>query len=144
MSGVVTDLFIYPVKGSAVSCRARLRSSRAVGSPGDPAFALARPDGRSVAAGQRQALPKDQFLMLSKDERLAGWGSPLDPCSSHATVSVPDHEVLSCDLDASEGIAAFEQLFAGVLDVSKERGPAAGSLTRRTGAPIYPPCPRSL
>lgn len=125
MSGVVTDLFVYPVKGLSGQPLREVTREAGCGFPGDRAFALARPDGRYVA-GQRQSLPKDQFMMLAKDERLAGLRSRLDPDSSHATVSVRNHEVLSCDLDASEGIAAFQQLFARVLDLPKS-GAAAGS-----------------
>lgn len=122
MSGVVTDLFVYPVKGLSGRSLGEVALEPGCGFPGDRAFALARPDGRYVP-GQRQALPKDQFFMLAKDERLAGLRTRLDPGSSHVTVSVRNHEVLTCDLETSTGTAAFEQLFAHVLDLPEERGP---------------------
>lgn len=122
MSGVVTELFVYPVKGLSGQPLPEVELEPGCGFPGDRAFALARPDGRYVP-GERQALPKDQFFMLVKNERLAGLRTRLDPGSTHATVSVRDHEVLSCDLGTSAGIADFEHLFARVLDLPDGRGP---------------------
>jgi len=126
MSVVVTDLFVYPVKGLSGQPLRKVAREPGCGIPGDRAFALARPDGRYVA-GQRQALPKDQFMMLAKDERLAGLRSRLDPCSSHATVSVRDLRCSPATSTHPKASRPSEQLFARVLDLPKERGPAAGS-----------------
>ncbi len=122
MSGVVRDLFVYPVKGLSGQPLPEVALESGCGFPGDRAFALARPDGRYVP-GERQALPKDQFFMLAINERLAGLRTRLAPGSTDARVSVREHEVLSCDLETPDGVAAFEELFARVLDLPQERGP---------------------
>ncbi len=122
MTGIVTDLYVYPVKGLTGQPLHEVTLEPGRGFPGDRAFALARPDGQ-YRPGQRQAIPKDQFFVLVNYERLAGLRTQLDPQTKHATVSVRDHEVLACDLNTAEGIAAFEQLFARVLDQPEDRPP---------------------
>lgn len=122
MSGVITDLFVYPIKGLSGQPLREVELEPGCGFPGDRAFALARPDGQYVP-GQRQALPKEQFFMLAKNERLAGLRTRLAPGASQATVSVREHEVLSTDLKTSGGTAAFEQLFARVLDLPEGQRP---------------------
>jgi len=122
MNGVVTDLFVYPVKGLSAQPMHEVALEPGRGVPGDRAFALARPDGRYMP-GRSQTLPKDQFFVLLKNARLAGLRTRLDPGSRHITVSVRDHEVLSCDLGTPGGNAAFEELFARVLDLPEEQRP---------------------
>ncbi len=122
MNGVVTDLFVYPVKGLSAQPMHEVALEPGRGVPGDRAFALVRPDGRYMP-GRSQTLSKDQFFVLLKNARLAGLRTRLDPGSRHITVSVRDHEVLSCDLGTPGGIAAFEELFARVLDLPEEQRP---------------------
>lgn len=122
MTGVVTGLFVYPVKGLSGQPLPAVELERGRGFPGDRAFALARPDGRYVP-GSGQVLPKDQFFVLLTHERLAGLRTRLDPDLGRVTVFVRDHEVLSCDLTTPEGAAAFEQLYARVLDLPDDGPP---------------------
>ena len=122
MTGVVTDLSVYPVKGLSAQPLPEVALEPGRGVPGDRAFALARPDGRYVP-GRSQVLPKDQYFVLLRHARLAGLRTRLDPGSRHITVSVRGHEVLSCDLGAPDGVAAFEDLYARVLDLPGEQRP---------------------
>ena len=122
MTGVVTDLVVYPVKGLSGQPLSEVALESGRGFPGDRVLALARPDGQYVPGGRRR-LPKDQFFVLLQHERLAGLRTQVDPDTGHATVSVRDHEVLSCDLSTPRGAEAFEQLFARVLDLPAERPP---------------------
>lgn len=122
MSGAVTGLVVYPVKGLSGQPLADVALEPGRGFPGDRARALAKPDGRYVP-GTGQVLPKDQFFVLLEHERLAGLRTWVDPESGLARVSVRDHEVLSCDLRTKEGAAALEKLYARVLDLPDERAP---------------------
>lgn len=137
MSGIVSELVVYPIKGLSGQSLPEVALERGLGFPGDRAFALARPDGR-YAPGPWQALPKDEFFALSTHERLAGLRTRLDRGSPRASVSVREHEVLSCDLEAPEGVAAFERLFARVLDLPEGHGPrlAQGSPHRFTDVSV--------
>ena len=122
MSGVVRDLFVYPIKGLSGQPLREVALEAGQGFPGDRAYALARPDGAYVP-GVRQALPKDQFFMLVKNERLAGLRSRVEPGSTRVSVAVQEHEVLSSDLRTPEGVEAFEHLFARVLDLPEPLQP---------------------
>ncbi|WP_440711379.1 MOSC domain-containing protein [Herbiconiux sp. YIM B11900] len=113
--GVVTALAVYPVKGLSAQRLDSVRLNRGEGVPGDRAWALARADG-VYRPGTRQPVPKAEFHVLVRDERLAGLQTQLDD-GSVLTVSVGGHPVLRADLDTGRGRVQAEEFFARVLDL---------------------------
>lgn len=120
-TGVVTALAVYPVKGLSPQPLTDVDLEPGRGFPRDRSWALARADGVYLP-GTREPVPKEQFHMLVRDERLAGLGTRLDG-ESRLRISVRDHVVLDADLDTFDGRAATQRFFARVLDLAPESAP---------------------
>ncbi|PXY23476.1 MOSC domain-containing protein [Prauserella sp. PE36] len=122
MTGHIRNLYVYPIKGLSAQPLDSVTLEAGRGVPHDRVFALARPEGRYVP-GQTSPLPKDQFFMLARDERLAGLSTRFDPASSVLTVDVRGHRVLEADLSSEQGAEEATAFFARVLDRPAERPP---------------------
>jgi MOSC domain-containing protein len=114
--GHVVSLFVYPVKGLSGQPLQQVSLSEHRGFPGDREFALARPDG-DYRPGSGEALPKSQFFMLARDERLAGLNTHLDSGTRHFSVIVAKHVVHESSWDSADGRQASAEFFARVLDL---------------------------
>ncbi len=107
----ITAIYRYPVKG--LSPERLPAATLAVGQTirGDRRFAIENgPSGFDVAAPGY--LPKQRFLMLMKNERLARLDTRFDDDSGALTVRENGAEVVRGDLRTAEGRAAIESFFA--------------------------------
>lgn len=120
-SGVVTALAVYPVKGLSPEPLTEVQLQPGRGFPRDRTWALARADG-AYRLGTRDPVPKEQFHMLVRDERLAGLNTRLDG-ESRLRVRVRDHVVLDAALDTDDGREATRRFFARILDLPPESAP---------------------
>lgn len=121
-TGVVRGLFHYPVKGLSAQPLDEVELHPGRGVPFDRVYGLARHDSGFDPAAPRP-MPKDRFLMLMRDERLAGLATHLDPLTSELTIAVQGHDVLSADLAAEDGRADVNRFFARMFDLDDDHSP---------------------
>lgn len=122
MTGHVDSLYVYPIKGLSPQRLESVPLEPGRGVPHDRTFALARPEGR-YEPGMAAPLPKDQFFMLARDERLAGLATRLDPATGGLTISVREHPVLTARLTTADGARAVSAFFARTLDCPEGQAP---------------------
>jgi hypothetical protein len=107
----IASLFRYPVKG--LSPEPLPRVGLAVGEtlPADRSYAIENgPSGFDPAAPRWMS--KAYFLMLMRDEWLAGLHTHFDDASHVLTISHNDEVVAQGDLETPEGRAVIERFFA--------------------------------
>ena len=112
----IAHLYRYPIKGLSPQPLDSVALHAGAGFPFDRMFALARPDGL-YSETEFVPLPKRQYFMLMKDERLAGLATHLDVDSLLLTIRVGGHEVLVTDLSTDAGIQKLREFYARVLDL---------------------------
>src|SRR5215475_12624741 len=108
----VNSIHRYPVKG--LSPEQLERAALAVGEtvPGDRLYAIENgPSGFDPAAPRHQ--PKQRYLMLMKNERLARLRTSYDDASRTFVINSEGREAASGDLGTPAGRTAVEQFFAG-------------------------------
>lgn len=115
-TGTVAALSVYPVKGLSAQRLESVTLHEGEGVRGDRAWALARAGGE-YRPGTRRAVPKGEFHVLVRDERLAGLQTRLVD-DSVLTVAVGGHPVLEADLDTGTGRMLAQDFFARVLDLA--------------------------
>ncbi len=107
----IEKIFRYPVKGLSAEPLegATLTAGQTV--PGDRLYAIENgPTGFDPAAPAY--FPKQRFLMLLRNERLAGFRSSYDDRSHVLTIRQGETVVAAGDLQSADGRAAVEQFFA--------------------------------
>jgi len=117
----VQALYRYPVKGLSPQPleRASLTAGQTV--PGDRLYAIENgPTGFDPA--QPAYFPKQRFLMLMKNERLAALCTGYDEVSHTLTIDRGGEEAVRGDLRKPEGRAAIERFFAAYC-ADELRGP---------------------
>lgn len=116
MRGTLEQLYTYPVKGlSAQSVdKAVLRAGE--GFPDDRLFGFARHDS-GFDPHDPQPLPKDRFVVLVKEERLAGLATRFDPVSRHLVISVQGHVVFDRKLTNEYTVREAEDFIARMFDL---------------------------
>lgn len=120
--GKITSLVHYPVKGLTGQVLPEVTLSPGQGFPHDRMFGFARA-GSGFDPAAPAPMPKDRFLMLMRDERLAGLASDFDPVSRILTLNVQGREAHSADLSTPEGCAATEAFFARMFDLPADKMP---------------------
>lgn len=112
----VAALYRYPVKGLSPEPLEAVALSAGDGFPMDREFALARPD-TVFDESRPEPLPKTRFLMLQRDEALAGVRSRYDDVTGRLSLSLAGGEdrTTVADLGTPEGRAEVEEFIAGVL-----------------------------
>ena len=117
----VANLYRYPVKG--LSPEPLERAALSVGDyfPGDRLFAIENgPAGFDPAAPAHQ--PKIKFLMLMRNERLAGLRTRYDDESRTLTISHEGREAVRADISTPDGRLAVEAFFRRFMP-KELRGP---------------------
>ena len=107
----ITGLYRYPVKGLSPEPLplAPLRAGQTL--PADRRYAIENgPSGFDPQAPEWR--PKSQFLMLMRDERLAGLHSRFEDASNLLTIRKDGEIVISGDLETAAGRAAIEGYFS--------------------------------
>jgi uncharacterized protein YcbX len=107
----VAAIYRYPVKGLSPEAMPRVRLTAGATLPADRAYAIENgPSGFDPAAPRH--LPKQRFLMLMRDERLAQLRTRFDEDTHTLAISHGGQEVARGDLRTPEGRAAIEQYLA--------------------------------
>ena len=110
----VAALYRYPIKG--MSAEALQRVSLAAGGtmPFDRAYAIENGPGRFDADHPRH-LPKINFVMLMRNERLASLGARFEDATTTLTILRAGKQVARGNLETSIGRQLIEQFLAAYL-----------------------------
>ena len=120
-SATVKSLYRYPVKGLSPQALTRTRLAPGQTVPADRLYAIENgPSGFDPAAPAY--FPKQRFLMLMRNERLAALRTDYDEESHTLTIRWERQEAARGDLRTQEGRAAIEQFFASYC-ADELRGP---------------------
>src|SRR3954468_6000630 len=107
----ITDIYRYPVKGLSPEPLARVALAPGGTLPADRRYAIENgPSGFDPAAPKWMS--KAYFLMLQRDEWLAGLHTQFDDASHTLTIHEGDREVARGDLETAEGRGAIERFLA--------------------------------
>ena len=117
----VSLLYRYPVKGLTPERLERVELAPGETLPFDRAWAIENGPGRFDANAPRH-LPKINFLMLMRDERLATLRSRLDDATRTLTIVRGGKPVVSGQLDTPLGRQLIEQFIAAYMK-AELRGP---------------------
>jgi uncharacterized protein YcbX len=107
----VHSIYRYPVKGLSPQALGRVTLSPGLTLPADRAYAIENgPTGFDPAAPAY--FPKQRFLMLMRNERLAALRTDYDETTHTLSVTQDGREAARGDLRTAEGRAAIETFFA--------------------------------
>jgi uncharacterized protein len=107
----VQAIYRYPVKGLSAQALARVMLSKGLTLPADRLYAIENgPSGFDPAAPAY--FPKQRFLMLMRNERLAALRSDFDDQSHVLTIWADGRPTAAGDLRTEKGRTAIEQFFA--------------------------------
>ena len=108
----IDAIYRYPVKGLSPEPLARTQLQVMETLPADRLYAIENgPSGFEPAAPRHQ--PKQRYLMLMRNERLARLRTRFYDTSHTLTIEMEGREAARGDLRTSEGRAAIEAFFAG-------------------------------
>jgi len=117
----IDAIYRYPVKGLSPEPLARTQLQVMETLPADRLYAIENgPSGFEPAAPRHQ--PKQRYLMLMRNERLARLRTRFHDTSHTLTIETEGREAARGDLRTSEGRAAIEAFFAGFC-ADELRGP---------------------
>lgn len=156
----IAHIYRYPVKGLSAEALDRVTLAPGRALPGDRRFALELADARIREPGQWR--PRNNFLMLARNPRLAALETAFDPESGWLTVVRDGRIVAQGRMTEPQGRAVLEKFFAAYMgDEARGRprlveaseqpftdAPAPflsiinlaslGELARAVGAPVEP------
>jgi uncharacterized protein YcbX len=110
----IAHIYRYPVKGLTPESLAQVAIASGQGLPHDRRFALAHGTTRFDPATP-EWLPKTNFLMLMKNERLARLKTHFDAESGVFAVERDGRKVASADITQPAGRLVIEQFFAAFM-----------------------------
>jgi uncharacterized protein YcbX len=117
----VEAIYRYPVKGLSAEPLPRTRLEIGATLPADRHYAIENgPSDFDPAAPRHQ--PKQRYLMLMRNERLARLRSRFDPASHTLVVAADGRETVRGDLRTRAGRSAIEHFFAAFC-ADELRGP---------------------
>jgi uncharacterized protein YcbX len=117
----IQAIYRYPVKGLSAQALARTRLSVGATLPADRLYAIENgPSGFDTSAPAY--VPKQRFLMLMRNERLAALRTEFDEATHTLAIATDNGEVVRGDLRTPEGRAAIERFFAS-FSANDLRGP---------------------
>lgn len=122
MQGNVDSLYSYPIKGLSAQRLEQATLEAADGFPNDRLFGFARYDS-GFNADNPQPLPKDRFLVLVKEERLAGLTTSFCPESCALQISVRGHVVFKQNLTDDAAIREAEMFLATMFGLGENMRP---------------------
>lgn len=121
VAAILKDIYRYPVKGLSPQRLDRVRLAVGQTLPADRLYAIENgPTGFDPA--QPAYFPKQRFLMLMRNERLAALRTDYDEASHTLTIEQNGREAACGDLRAVAGRAAIEAFFAAYCS-DELRGP---------------------
>jgi uncharacterized protein YcbX len=117
----ITGLYRYPVKGLSAQALPRTRLTQGETIPCDRLYAIENgPSG--FDPGAPAYFPKQRFLMLMRNERLAALRTEFDDRTHTLSVTADGGETARGDLRTEEGRTAIERFFAAYC-ADELRGP---------------------
>ena len=116
----IKAIYRYPVKGLSPEALPRVALAPDETIPGDRLYAIE--NGPSGFDPAKPYLPKQRFLMLMKNERLAALRTALDQETHTLTITYPVSEQVRADLRTAAGRATIERFFANFC-ADELRGP---------------------
>ena len=120
-TATVTSLYRYPVKGLSPEALQSVALDVGGTMPSDRAYAIENGPGRFDPDNPRH-LPKVNFLMLMRDERLATLTTKFDDATDTLTIERAGKQVARGQLTAPIGRQMIEQFFAAFMK-AELRGP---------------------
>src|SRR5262245_43282810 len=118
----VAALYRYPVKGLTPESLERVELAAGETLPFDRAWAIENGPGRFDASAPRH-LPKINFLMLMRDERLGTLRSRFDDATMTLTIARGGKPVVSGRLDPPLGRQLIEQFIAAYMQAELRGAP---------------------
>lgn len=116
MTGTVTEIYRYPVKGLSGEKLPEMVLKTGQTVPGDRLYALGRP-GFHFDTDNPVWMPKTNFLALVRDARLAELSTQYDDATSALRVGHHGKTVLTAILSEDAGRGALEEFFEGFMAV---------------------------
>ena len=114
MAASIRAIYRYPVKGLSPDPLARVVLPKGETLPADRLYAIENgPTGFDPA--QPAYFPKQRFLMLMRNERLAALRTEYDEATHTLTIHAEGREAARGDLRTDEGRAAIEAFMAPLL-----------------------------
>ena len=110
----VVSLYRYPIKGLSPQKLDQLALTAGETVPGDRAYAIENGPGRFDPEDPRY-LPKVNFLMLMRNERLAALETTFDDATQTLTISRGGKQVTQGTLTSKLGRQIIEQFIAGYM-----------------------------
>src|SRR3954447_17556856 len=108
----IQAIYRYPVKGLSAQALPRVQLSPGLTLPADRLYAIENgPSGFDPATPAY--FPKQRFLMLMRDERLAALRTEFDDRSPPLTIPADGRQAARGDLGSAEGRADIERFFTG-------------------------------
>ena len=117
----VSKIVRYPVKGLSAEVLTSVVLERDKTLPGDRIYAIENGAGRFEPA-QPKYLPKINFLMLMRNERLAMLETKFDLKTHQLTIYRSGKQIATGDLSTALGRNMIEQFFGGFIRAEKLRG----------------------
>lgn len=114
MSINLASIYRYPVKGLTPEPLEKVTLSAGEGLPQDRRFAIAHGSTR-IDPSAPTWLPKTNFLMLARNERLARLKTRFDDASGTLTIQRDGKTVASANILESSGRTVVEQFFAAYM-----------------------------
>jgi uncharacterized protein YcbX len=122
MTLAITNIYRHPVKGLTPEPLERVDLAPGEGLPHDRRFAIAHGATRFDPAAP-EWMPKTNFLMLMKDERLAKLRTRFDDATGILTVERDGKTVARASLEDQTGRTVLEQFFGAYLKAESRGAP---------------------
>lgn len=135
----IAALYRYPVKGLTPEPLERVTLAAGGTMPFDRAFAIENGPGRFDPEHPRH-LPKINFLMLMRDERLATLDARFDDQSSTLTILRDGRQVARGNLTTSIGRQMIEQFMAAYMKGSLRGAPKVVQAPGHSFSDVAPKC----
>ncbi len=110
----IVGLYRYPVKGMSPEPLENVRLETGNTLPFDRAYAMENGPGKFDPARPRH-LPKINFVMLMRNEKLARLKTSFDDNSQELSISLEGKTVVRASLNSASGRAAIERFIAGYM-----------------------------
>lgn len=138
MAPTVSGLYHYPVKGLSPQALSHVQLVQGEGFPLDRIYGVARHDSGYDAVNY-QPLPKTRFIVLVKEERLAGLSTFFDSKTHRLEIRVQGQLVFDENLDTEGGRSSLSKFFANMFDLAAGKEPmiAVGGSNRFTDISVH-------
>ncbi len=118
----ISALYFYPIKGLSPVTVKQAALCADDGFPGDRLFGFAKGNSGFDPANPKP-LPKDRFLVLMQQEKLAELNTTFDDATREFVIEAAGNETLRADLGTVDGQAAVSDFFMDFLDLKLDEKP---------------------